>query len=38
MQNTLEGPDTKWGFDRNARDRVLIVQDESGRFSPMETT
>lgn len=33
MQNTLQGPDTKWGFDQNARDRVLIVQDESGRYS-----
>jgi len=33
MHNTLKGPDTKWGFDQNARDRVLIVQDESGRFS-----
>ena len=33
MHNSLNGPDTKWGFDRNARDRVLIVQDESGRYS-----
>lgn len=32
MQNTLQGPDTKWGFDQNARDRVLIIQDESGRY------
>ncbi len=32
MFNSLQGPDTEWGFDQNARDRVLIVQDESGRF------
>lgn len=31
MHNSLQGPDTKWGFDQNARDRVLIVQDDSGR-------
>lgn len=31
MKNSLQSPDGKWGFDRRARDRVLIVQDESGR-------
>lgn len=32
MINSLQSHDTSWGFDGNARDRVLFISDASGDF------